>query len=444
MKKHLVAVGRYEKPFESTQKVVDLCQGMDLFKKGSRVFIKPNIVFWTVDVEFPKYGVITTSRTIHDMIVILKDSGIDDITLIEGSVALDMKQSSAKAAHAFKTLGYGELARRYGIKTMNVFERPFRTVDLGDDVVLKMNADIFDSDLIVDVPVMKTHVQTHVSLGIKNLKGLIDLASRKKCHSSDPVKDLHFHVARLSDQLPPVFNLIDGIYTAEYGPNVDGRMHRSNILVASKDIFSADKVGALLLGHEPGDVPHLSHYGKNHHRPVDLSDVEVAGESIASLARYHEPFFPWTDDNEMPAALREKGYKGLAYRRYDLTVCTYCAEVTGNILTAIVKAWKGQPWDDVELLTGKTMMADPRKKHSILLGKCVSQANKNNTQAQHLIPIKGCPPKQEQIIKAFHEAGIDIDPQIIHNVEKWPGNFMKRYRGNPDFDAGHFTVDQEA
>jgi hypothetical protein len=125
-------------------------------------------------------------------------------------------------------------------------------------------------------------------------------------------------------------------------------------------------------------------------------------------------------------------------------MCTYCAEISGTILAAIMKAWKGQPWDDVELLTGKTMQADPSKKHSILLGKCVSQANKNNTRARHSIPIKGCPPKQDQIIKAFHEAGIDIDPQIIRDVEKWPGYFMKRYAGNPDFDPGHFEVQKEA
>jgi uncharacterized protein (DUF362 family) len=169
MNKHLVSVCRYEKPFGSTKKVIDMCDGMAYFKKGSRVFIKPNIVFWTMEVDFPKYGVVTTSRLVHDVVVILKDSGIDDITIIEGSVALDPRKTDAQSRHAYNTLGYNELAQRYGIKTMNVFERPFKTVDLGENVVLKMNADILDSDLIVDIPVMKTHVQTHVSLGIKNL-----------------------------------------------------------------------------------------------------------------------------------------------------------------------------------------------------------------------------------------------------------------------------------
>lgn len=440
MNQHLVSVCRYEKPVESTRKAVELCQGVDYLKKGTRVFLKPNIVFWTMETAFPKYGVVTTSRIIHDMVVVLKDLGVDDITIIEGSVSMDPKKNTAQSRHAYETLGYHHLKKRYGVNTMNVFERPFRSVDLGGGVTLKYNADILEGDLVVDIPVMKTHVQTHVSLGIKNLKGLIDLASRKRCHSTHPVKDLHYHVARLADRMPPIFTLIDGIYTAEYGPNVDGRMHRSNILVGSTDVFAADKVGATLLGQQPADVPHLAHYAENHHRPADLSDVRTVGERIEGLARFHQPFFPWTADGEMPVALLKFGIQGLAYRKYDLTACTYCAGVTGNILAAIMKAWKGESWDEVELLTGKTMLADPQKKHSVLLGKCVCQANKDNPHAQHLIPIKGCPPKPDQIVKAFHEAGILIDPAIIQNNDKWPGYFMKRYEDNPDFDPGHFEV----
>ena len=440
MQKHKVAVGRYRQPFTSTRNIVELCGGDHLFKKGDRVFIKPNIVFWTTAVDFPKYGVITTSRIIHDMIVFLKDAGVNDITIIEGSVALNPKQTVAQSRHAYRSLGYRELMKRYGIQTMNVFERPFKSVNLVENVTLKMNADVFDSDWIVDIPVMKTHVQTRVSLGIKNLKGLIDLASRKQCHSVDSKQNLHYHVAHLADKLPPVFNLIDGIYTAEYGPNVDGRMHRSNVLAASADLFSADKVGSLLLGHPPADVPHLVQYAQNHSRPLDLSDVEVAGEKIADLARYHAPFFPWSEDPEMPAAWKAYGFRGLTYRKYDSTSCTYCAGITGNILTAIMKAWQGVPWDDVELLTGKAMQADSTKKHSILLGKCVCLANKQNASTAHLIPINSCPPKPEQIVRAFHGAGILIDPAIIRDFEKWPGTFMKRYQGKVEFEPNHFTV----
>lgn len=441
MTKHLVAVGKYETPLTSVQDIVQKSNGRSLFRQGLRVCIKPNIVFWTRTVDFPKYGVITTSSVIKDMVHVLSEHGVDDITIVEGSVTIDPRDTAKQAAHAFESLGYNALGKKYGVKAVNVFERPFESVDLGDGVVLNFNTDILNCDLIVDLPVMKTHAQTGVSLGIKNLKGLIDQKSRKACHSADPDKDLHFWVARLADKMPPIFTLIDGIYTSEYGPNVDGRIHRSNLLAASTDIFSVDKVGAMLLGHAPTDIPHLLHYARNHDRPIDLSDVNVVGESVEALARRHEAFFPYNQDQTLPLAWEKKGFQGLSYRKYDLSMCTYCSGVTGAIMAGITMAWKGEVWDDVEVLSGKMMQPDPTKKHTILLGKCMSQAHKDNPGIQNPHPIKGCPPKKDQIVKAFHDAGIMIDPNIIQNLESLPGFLMKRYEGKPEYEPGHFKIE---
>ncbi len=441
MTNHLVAVGRYDTPLESVRNIVQMSKGDTLFKKGLRVCIKPNIVFWTRTVEFPKYGVITTSSIIRDMVHLLSEHGVDDISIVEGSVTLNPKDTSQQATHAYESLGYNTLAKKYGVKTVNVFDRPFESVDLGDGVVLNFNTDILNCDLVVDLPVMKTHSQTGVSLGIKNLKGTIDQKSRKACHSADPEKDLHFWVARLADKMPSIFTLIDGIYTSEYGPNVDGRMHRSNLLAASTDIFSADKVGAALLGHDPSEVPHLVHYARNHNRPINMSDVEIVGEPVEALARQHKAYFPYTEDQSLPLAWKKKGYRGISYRKYDLSMCTYCSGVTGAIMAAIGAAWQGEPWDDVEVLSGKMMQPDPAKKHTILLGKCMSQAHKDNPDIQNIHPIKGCPPKKNQIVKAFHEAGIMIDANIIENTESLPGFLMKYYEGKPEFEPEHFKIE---
>ncbi len=168
MKKNLVAVVRYEKPLESVRKAVEMSHGLDHLPTKAKVFIKPNIVFWTKAVAFPKWGVITTSRVVEDMILILKERGIDDITIGEGTVTMNPKDMETPA-HAFKTLGYGKLKRKYGIKYLNVFERPFKKLDLGDGVEVRFNVDVLESDFVVDLPVMKAHNQTVVSLGIKNL-----------------------------------------------------------------------------------------------------------------------------------------------------------------------------------------------------------------------------------------------------------------------------------
>jgi len=348
MSDNLVAIVKYEKPLESVRRAVELSNGLAHLPAGARVFIKPNIVFWTRAVPFPKWGVVTTSRVIEDMVVLLKERGIDDITIGEGMVTQDSKDF-ATPAHAFESLGYGVLKQRYGVKYLNVFERPFKKLDLGDGVSMRFNTDILNSDFVVDLPVLKCHNQTMISLAIKNLKGMIDIPSRKRCHNMTPGKDLHFWVSKLADPMPPIFTLIDGIFSNERGPGPDGRLQRSNLLVASAEILSADMVGAKVLGFEPQQVPYLVHAARHRKRPPDLSDV-------------------------------------------------------------------------------------------VVLGKCIYRAHKENPDIREMIPVKGCPPKPEDMLKALHRAGIQADPGMFENIEHIPGFFMSRYQHKPEFDERFFQI----
>jgi uncharacterized protein (DUF362 family) len=440
MSKSIVAIVRYEKPLASVRKAVELSNGLQNMPASARVFIKPNIVFWTKATLFPKWGVITTSRVIEDMVIILKDHGISDITIGEGIVAAP--RDTETPAHAFNYLGYETLKQRYGIKVVNIMERPFEKVDLGDDIFLNFNADIMNSDFVVDLPAMKSHNQTVVSLGIKNLKGTIDIPSRKKCHSADPEKDLNYYVARLADKMPPIFTLVDGIYTLERGPAFDGKIRRSDLLVASADILSADMVGANVLGHPVENVPHLVHAANSRKRPMDLSDIEVKGETIEDVASFHAYDFPYSNEEEgnMPVPLAKQGIRGLYYRKYDLSMCTYCSGLNGLVLSAIRYAWKGEPWDGIEVLTGKQMKPTPGMKKTILLGKCMSKLHKDNPDIIEAIPVKGCPPDPKDIIKALHQAGIDADPGLFDQVDMLPGFFMARYQDKPEFDESFFQV----
>jgi uncharacterized protein (DUF362 family) len=440
MQKPLVSIVRYEKPLESIREAVDLAGGFGNLSAKHKVFIKPNIVFWTRAVEFPKWGVITTTRVLHDIIVLLKEIGVDDITIGEGSVVFDPKDRETQR-HAYESLGYFELEKRYGVKLINVFERKFKEVDLGDGVALKFNADFLDSDFLINLPVMKTHAQTVVSLGIKCLKGLIDINSRKKCHSPDEQRDLHFKVSKLADAAPPSFTLIDGIYTNERGPGFDGTVRRSNLLVASQDVFSADKVAARILGYETAEVPHLSHFAQAKGRTRDLSDLEIAGPNLDELNLGLKYSFPYTPDDSLPLPMAKMGIKGVSYRKYDLTMCTYCSLLTGAILTSIAFAWKGVPWDDVEILTGKMMKPTPGRRHTILIGKCIYQLNKNDPSITNMHAVKTCPPAPTEIVKALHEAGIMVDPGLILELEKSPGILMKKYKDNPDFSETFFRLE---
>ena len=441
MKKHLVSIVRYDAPSQSVREAVKLSGGLDYLPKRAKVFIKPNLVFWSKSVPFPKWGVITTSRVVQDMVELLAEHGVSEMTIGEGMVTLEPGDRET-LLDAFRTLGYETLKRRFGVKLINVFDRPFRKVDLGDGMAVNFNVDILESDFVVDLPVMKTHNQTVVSLGIKNLKGMIDIPSRKRCHNMEPGRDLHVYVSRLAESMPPMFTLIDGIYTSERGPGPDGKMHRSNLLVGSRDVLSADMVGAKILGYLPGEVSYISHAARRQGRPLDFSDMEITGVDMDEVARKHEYDFHYaeTDEVTLPLPLAKQGIRGIFYRKYDLSMCTYCSAVNGLLMMAIRGAWKGEPWDRIEVLTGKAMQPTPGMKKTILLGKCMYQAHKDNPSIREMIAVKGCPPKPEDIHAALREAGIDADPELFRNLDRLPGLFMKRYKNRPEFEEGHFRI----
>jgi uncharacterized protein (DUF362 family) len=441
MNKFTVSIVRYEKPLESVRKALALSKGWDHMPKKARVFIKPNIVFWTRSTNFPKWGVITSSRVVEDIVVLLKERGIDDITIGEGMVLADPKDKETPV-RAFESLGYGVLKNRYGVKSIDVMNRSFENVDLGDGVELMFNADILHSDFVIDLPTMKAHNQTIVSLGIKNLKGMINIPSRKKCHNADPERDLNFHIAKLADKMPPMFTLLDGIFTLEKGPFYDGRIRRSNILIASADVLSADLVGARVLGYDPSEIPHLVNAARNHKRPADLSDIEIVGKKIEEVASFHKYDVPYivNESCSLPAPLTKQGIQGVFYRKFDLSMCTYCSGVNGLILNAIRDAWEGESWGKIEILNGKKMKPTPGMDKTILLGKCMYQAHKNNPDIKEMIAIKGCPPKREDIQKALQQAGIDVNPVLFEHFDEAPGDFLSRYKGKPEFDESFHTI----
>ncbi|MHA2257273.1 MAG: DUF362 domain-containing protein [Promethearchaeota archaeon] len=420
MRKSKVSIVKYEEPMESVRKLVELSNLFDEIPKDAKVFIKPNIVYWNAFTNFPKWGVITSSRVIEDVVVLLKERGIEDISIGEGIVTEDVKDTET-AADAFEKLGYNLLKERYGVKPINTFTRPFEKIDLGTGFNVNFSSDALAADVVIDIPVLKTHSQAVVTLGFKCLKGLINYASRKKFHSDDPVKDLHHNVAQLPNKLKKVLTIIDGIYTLERGPAIDGKAHRKNILVASTDILSADMVGSKLLGIEPTDVPHLVQAAKDRNRPMDLSDVEIVGETIESLASHHEWDFIYNDEGDLPLPLERIGVKGLKYHKYDSTLCTYCSGINGALLMIIKGAWrarKGKPFDNVEFLNGKLQEPTPGMDNTILIGQCQYNKNKDHPDIKNMIPVRGCPPSTDDVRKAFSQIGIELPSTMIQNMKE--------------------------
>ncbi|MFN2437285.1 MAG: DUF362 domain-containing protein [Desulfotignum sp.] len=432
------AVCRFKRNAGTVQKAVEMAGAFAHLPGNARVVIKPNIVAW-INGPFPKWGVITTSTIMEETVVLLKEYGINDIAIVEGSLQMTPKETHI-GEKAFAGLGYLKLKQRYGVKLLDVWERPFEKVDIGHGMTLKVNADLMASDFLVNLPVLKTHAQVTVSLGIKNLKGFLNVSSRKKCHSADLEKDLDYMISRLPGLMPPSATIIDGIYSLERGPSFDGKPRKTDLVIASSHPVAADLVGARVLGHDPDDIPYLAQAAADAGLSTDLSGISVKGESIDDVAAFHKFTFPYNADNTLPLGMEKMGIKGLAFHKFDATLCTYCSPLIGMLLTIISMSYKGKPFDSVEFLTGKRLRPSAGMKKSILVGQCMCTHNKDHDGPQEIVRIKGCPPDPVQAASALKSIGIDVDPSVLTNFEMAGAFMMERYKDRPEFDDSYYTM----
>ena len=435
MKKSIVSIVKYEEPLESVRKVIELSKLFDDLPSDAKLFIKPNIVYWS-SAPHPKWGVITTSRVMEDVVTLLNEHGIEDITIGEGF------RDNEAAKDAFKKLGYNDLKERFGVKLINTNDKPYEKIDMGCEFLVNFASDPLKADYLISLPVLKTHSQAVVSLGMKNLKGFINVASRKKFHSADPIKNLHYNVAKLPNNIPPCLTLIDGIYTLERGPTMDGKAHKSGVLIASKDILSADIVGAKILGIEPSDVPHLVQAAEDRKRSPDLSDIEIVGEKVEDVAKHHEWKFIYNDAGDLPLPFYNRQFKGLKYREYDTTMCTYCSDVNGLLLVLLKNAWNGETFGGIEFLTGKIMEPSAGMNKTILVGQCQMKKNKDHPNINELVPIRGCPPSMEDIKNAFESCGIKVNPLVFQEGASVIGDsiFLQKYKRRPEFKEDFYRI----
>ena len=431
-----VAVVKYKEGLQSLKKAVDLVDGLQGFSGASKVVIKPNILVWLEASDFPKYGVLTTARLIEEMVVLLKEHGVRDISLLEGP-------SDGTFRQAATGMGLNLLAERHDVHLIDVFEDSFVKITVGD-VTLAVSKTVLDADHIINMPVMKTHSQAMVSLGMKNLKGVLNVASRQRCHSASPSSDLNYHLGKLTEMLRPSLTIIDGIYTLERGPHYSGDAHRTDIIVASKDLISGDKVGAAILGIPPQTVPHIALAAQNSGRPPDLSDIHILGDTaLEAVSRPHQWEQPWSETGDMPLPLAFAGVRGVTWRKIDNTICTHCASFLPRYIGAgiVLAKNKDKLLDDIEILSGKTRDPEGGHKHTLLVGQCQVKRNGSNTLINHCVKIGGCPPSEEDFFEAYKALGIDLPDNFRELVQKMPEIFyLPKYTGKPEFQDEFFRI----
>lgn len=203
--------------------------------------IKPNLV-----VARPADGGATTHPEIVEGIIrYVRDAGVHNIVILEGSWVGDSTQ------RAFRNCGYAALAEKYKVSLIDTkqdraVERSFRGLSLS------VCESAFKMDYLINVPVLKGHCQTDLTCCLKNLKGCIPDSEKRRYHTLG----LHKPIAALNAVLRPALHIIDSVCgdpTFEEG----GNPVEANRVLLGFDPVLLDSYGAQLLGYEPGEIEYL-------------------------------------------------------------------------------------------------------------------------------------------------------------------------------------------
>ena len=374
-----VSLVKFDKPLNSVRRAIELCGGFEKLSRTDRVLIKPNNCFRHR--IMPPYGMVTTAMLLEGIVQLLIEYGCRDISIGEGAITGIFDELGPFTKHGFKGSGIERIAKRYGIRLINFNRGAFRELDLGGFKVQASEA-VLDTDFLINVPVLKTHFQSKVSLAFKNLKGCLSQDSKKRFHSSKRLGSL---ICLLNEIIESDLVIIDGIYMLEKGPEtLVGMAYRKDLIIASCDAFECDVVGSTILGVAPLEVDYLAEYARRNDRSFDISAVQIKGEDMESLKEHLE--WRFEPDKEL---LEPARVTGLSAPYPGQTLCSACGATLALALSVFAKDNPGMDFGAVELLYGLETRLEGDVQKAFLYGNCAIARNKD---LQHAIRVEGCPP----------------------------------------------------
>jgi len=432
-----VSLVRSDGSLDSLRKAIDLCDGFGKLNRNDKILIKPNNCFRHR--LLPPYGMVTTSKIIDGVIQLLLEHGCKDISIGEGAIIGILDELKPYTKRGFKGTGIDKVAEKHGVKLIDFNQGPFQELDLGG-VKAQISKAALETDFLINIPVLKTHYQTKVSLGFKNLKGCLSKASKQKFHTTNRLDSL---ICLLNEAIESDLVIIDGIYMLEKGPETyAGVAHRKDLIIASPDIFECDTVGATILGIDPSQVDYLREFAERHNRSFDISAILIKGEDIESLKEQLE--WQFEPDKVLLSRSRVTGISG---PHPGQTLCSACGLTLALAVSLLAKDNPEMDFGGAEIFCGLEVRPDIDTQSNILYGDC---AIKRNKSLQHATKIEGCPPSltttllalmkallskprmlRMALVRAMKLVGIRIG---VYN-EVFPG--WERYR-SIEFDKTHF------
>lgn len=221
--------------------------GMKAFvKKNQKVVLKPN-ASWDVP---PERGANTHPKLVARVVEHCLNAGAKEVYVFDNTCD-DWRRSYANSGieKAVKDAG--------GKMVPGNSESYYQTKEIKGGKKLKeakFHELILDSDVFINMPVLKNHASTGISIALKNLMGIV--WDRRFWHRVD----LHQCIADCATLIKPHLNIIDGYYVMKKngprGVSVSDVVTMKSQIIAT-DMVAADTSGARLYGTDPDKVAYI-------------------------------------------------------------------------------------------------------------------------------------------------------------------------------------------
>ncbi len=251
--------------------------GFSRLVKGRSVLIKPNLV--RPDPDFPS-ATTTDPRVIIAVLRLCREAGARIIGLG------DKPGIGLSCRGAEKLLGLNQYSKAVGAhfvyfdESEEEWEENPRAAMCKSIPVPKV---LRDYEVLLNLPKLKLHMHTGVSLGIKNLFGLVPEHFRLKHHR----EDLHRFLVDYLYLVNPDITLIDGIWALEGQAPICGTpVEDFNTVIASRNVVSVDAVGAYLMGVQPDEITMIRMAAENGFGSHRLENIELHGTLPQELRRH--------------------------------------------------------------------------------------------------------------------------------------------------------------
>ena len=271
MPRSKVAVVKGERGHEPVFKALNLIDYESALSGWDKVLIKANFI----TVEKWDSGATTDPIVVEAIIKRLKALPVQ-IYIVESDATM------TSADKAFEVTGMKEMGERNGVECVNLRHVKDRVrIDIPNGESLKSITvpRIVTESAIISAAKLKTHMSTKVTLGMKNMFGLLPDKFKGKYHA----KGISKVIADINTVLKPALAVIDGFVGMEGRGPSGGTPVKMDLIIAGKDVVATDATAARIMGFEPLEIAHVR---KAYERGLgNVDDIEILGSKIEEVAR---------------------------------------------------------------------------------------------------------------------------------------------------------------